>query len=284
MRHRLIAVVLTLMSVAVLAGCAGGGGTGARRVSVETVQLAAENTQAAPSTQFTMTVAVGSGSRHQIVKASGVGSGDGKLGRVVLEVPGGGSIEELIVDDALYMDLDGLPAATQWLPDGKHWLRIGFDDVAGRLGLDLGELRDQARSSTPASGLEYLQGLSGDVTRVGDETINGEHATRYRASIDYSLVADKLEGLSAAAKDQLRELGTVPADVWIDDHDRVVKMHYTISGSAVGADSAARTAEVTTEITAFGVAVDVQGPPADEVVDITDLPGIAGTPSGTIPA
>ena len=284
MRRRLIALVLPVVSIAVLAGCGGGGGTEAKAVSVQTVQLAAENTQAAESTQFTMTITVGSGTRRQAVKASGVGSGDGRLGRVVIEGPDGTSIEELIVDDAIYMNLDGLPAATEGIPDGKHWLRIGFDDLADQLGLDLGELRDQARSSTPTSGLEYLQGLSGDVTRVADDTINGEHATRYRATLDYSLVADKLDGLSAEAKGQLRKLGTVPADVWIDDHDRVVKMHYTITGSAVGADSASRTAEVTTQITAFDVPVDVQAPPADDVIDITDLPGSEGASSGTIPA
>jgi hypothetical protein len=284
MRRCLIALVLPLVSIAVLAGCGGGGGTEAKGVSVKTVQLAAENTQAAQSTQFTMTIAVAVGDRNETVTASGVGSGDGKLGRVVLEAPGGGHIEELIVEDAIYMNLDGLRNGSQELPDGKHWLRIGFDDLAGKLGLDLGELRDQAQSSTPASGLQYLQGLSGDVTRVADDTINGEHATRYRASLDYSLVADKLGSLSATAKNQLRKLGIVPADVWIDDHDRVVKMHYTISGSAFGADSASGTAEVTMEITAFDVPVDVQAPPADEVIDITDLPGAVGAPSGTIPA
>jgi hypothetical protein len=61
-------------------------------------------------------------------------------------------------------------------------------------------------------------------------------------------------------------------------------MHYTITGSAVGADSASRTAEVTTQITAFDVPVDVQAPPADDVIDITDLPGSESASSGTIPA
>ena len=57
------------------------------------------------------------------------------------------------------------------------------------------------------------------MTKVGDDTIDGEHTTHYRASIDYSKALDKLDGLSAAAKaSTLGELGTVPADVWIDDH------------------------------------------------------------------
>ena len=98
-----------------------------------------------------------------------------------MELPGTGKLEERIVDDALYMSLDGLPIGNQEVPAGKHWVRIGFGDVAGQLGLNLDDLRNQAQSSTPSSGLQYLQGLSGDVERVGDDTIDGEHATHYRA-------------------------------------------------------------------------------------------------------
>ena len=55
----------------------------------------------------------------------------------------------------------------------------------------------------------------------------------------------------------------------IDDQDRVVKMHITIDGGALGAG--AGTAEMTMEITDFGVPVDVQAPPDDETVDFSTL-------------
>ena len=124
---------------------------------------------------------------------------------------------------------------------------------------------------TMATGLEYLQGLSGDVQKVGDDTVAGEHATHYRASIDYAKVAEKLPDTSAKARDELTKLGTVPADVWINDDDRVVKMQMAIDGGAFGGDGGK--IEMTMEITDFGVPVDVQAPPEDETVDLSSLGG-----------
>ena len=66
-------------------------------------------------------------------------------------------------------------------------------------------------------------------------------------------------------------LGTVPADVWINDDDRVVKMHLVIDGSAF--DTSGGTADLTMQITDFGVPVDVQPPPADETSDLSALLG-----------
>jgi hypothetical protein len=56
--------------------------------------------------------------------------------------------------------------------------------------------------------------------------------------------------------------------VWIDDQDRVVK----IQGSEPGGG------DVTFEVTAFGVPVDVSAPPADDVIELPGVDG-AGTKS-----
>ena len=49
------------------------------------------------------------------------------------------------------------PRRPERLPDGSTWLRIELDDLAA--GADsTGRAADQARSSTPSSGFEYLQG------------------------------------------------------------------------------------------------------------------------------
>jgi hypothetical protein len=273
MRRRLIALSLAMTSIAALAGCGGGGAGEANAVSVEAMQLAADNTEAAHSSRFVMSMDVVSGDEHVTIRTLGAASADGKRARVAVELAGNGQFEELIVDDQLYLKVDGLPGGNQRLPAGKHWVRIGFDDLAGQLGLDLDEFRNQARSGTHS--LQYLEGLSGHVERVGDDTVNGEHATQYRASIDYSLAADKLPGLSGRVKYQLAELGTVPADVWIDDHDRVVKLHYAIDASAFGVPgSGSGTAELTMEIGGFDEPVDVQAPPADEVIDLSELVGV----------
>ncbi len=61
----------------------------------------------------------------------------------------------------------------------------------------------------------------------------------------------------------------MPADVWINDDDRVVKMQFAIDGSAFGSDGGA--IQMTMEITDFGVPVDVQAPPEDQTVDFSSL-------------
>jgi hypothetical protein len=168
----------------------------------------------------------------------------------------------------MYMDFGDLGAFGGKLPEGKRWVSIDLDALKSQGG-DYGSLIDQTQNTGPTQGLEYLQGLSGDVTKVGDDTVAGQHATHYRASIDYAKVAAKLPESSRDVADKLAKLGTVPADVWIDDQDRVVKMRFAIDGSAFGGAGGAVQLEM--EITDFGVPVDVQAPPADETVDLASL-------------
>lgn len=260
-----IAIALAITATA----CGSGGSGGDAAVSIRTLQAAVSNTQHASTSRFLMDVSFDGSGRNVVIHADGVASDDGKQGKVTVTLPTLGSIEERVVDGIVYMDFGGLPFASV-LPEGKHWLSVSADELKARTGTDLGSL-DQAQNNSPRQGLEYLQGLSGDVEKVGDDTVAGEHATHYRASIDYAKVAAKLPSESSALADKLAKLGTVPADVWIDDHDRVVKMHFTIDGSTLGAEAGA--GEFTMEITDFGVPIDVQAPPADETVDFLTLRG-----------
>jgi hypothetical protein len=167
------------------------------------------------------------------------------------------------------MNFGDLPLASK-LGD-KSWIAINLDELGQKTGTDFGALADQAQSSGPQQGLEYLQGLSGDVEKVGDDTVAGEHATHYRAQIDDAKVAQKLP--EGATRDRVATLGVVPADVWIDDGDRVVKMQFAVDGSSFG-ESGARV-QMTMEMTDFGVPVDVQAPPPDQVTDFSTLGSIS---------
>ena len=62
----------------------------------------------------------------------------------------------------------------------------------------------------------------------------------------------------------------MPVDVWIDEQDRVVKLQMTMPSRRV-AGAGGGTIEMTMEITEFGVPVDVQAPPPEEVVPIGEL-------------
>ena len=251
-----------------VAAC-GGGGSGEAAVSIETLQTAASNSQAAESSRFTMEMTVDGMGDSLAITADGVASGDGKNGQITMSMPIVGTIEQRIVDGVMYMDLGSFPG----MPDrfaGK-WVKLDPEQLKDdpRFGTAFSELANQAESNSPKQGLEYLRGLSGDVQDLGQEDVNGQPATHYRASIDYSKLADELPGVTDEAREQFAQLGTVPADIWIDGQDRVVKLHLTMDGASFGGESG--TVDMTMEITEFGVPVDVQAPPADQVVDFSEL-------------
>jgi hypothetical protein len=238
------------------------------QLSVDTLQAAATNTRAAESAQFTMSMSFQSAGQRIDMHAAGAVAQDGRRAGIEIDIPGVGRIEERILDDSVYLSLDGFPLPDGSVPAGKHWLRMDVGDLARASGLDLNTFREQAQSSTPAQGLAYLHGLSGAVERVGDEVLHGAHATHYRASIDYATAVDELPNLTAQARQRLATLGRVPADVWIDDYNRVVKMQFSVDGSAFGSGHA----EMTMEISDFGAPVVIEAPPADQVISISELP------------
>ena len=195
--------------------------------------------------------------------AEGVVAGDGKTGQITLDaVRRLGSIEERIVDGIVYMQLRR-PAVRVASSAASSGCRSSLDELQQRGG-------DARRSGRPGAverparrASSTSQGLSGDVEKVGDDTVAGRARTHYRATIDYAKVARQAaRRRPRASATSCRSSGTVPVDVWIDDDDRVVKMHLAIDAGSLGA--AAGTVEMTMEITDFGVPVDVQAPPADQ--------------------
>jgi hypothetical protein len=205
-------------------------------VAIDTIQLAAANTQAADSMQFELHT-----SGMLDVSASGAVSGDGQQGQVSVDLGPLGKVEERVVDGTVYIQAGGLLGGSQ---DG--WYSISPDrlhDLGSALGGDAGAAFD----GTPTSALDALDKLAGPVETVGDDTVGGSHATHYRVTVD------------AKGTD-------TPLDVWIDDHDRVVKLQGSVPNGG----------DLTFEVTAFGVPVEVQAPPADQVTELPDLSGLAG--------
>jgi len=255
-----------VVALAITAAACGSGGTGAAAVSIKTLQAAASNTQAADSSRFVMDVTVDVAGMPTTVKIDGTTTSDGKTAQMTMTLPGVGGLEERIVDGVIYMNMGDIAGGK--LGD-RPWVKLDLEQLKQQGGGMFGDLADQAQSNSPQQGLEYLQGLSGDVTKVGDDTVAGEHATHYTATIDYSKALDKLPDAPQAMRDALTKLGTVPADIWIDDNDRVVKMKMDIDASAFGAGAGKATMSM--EITDFGVPVDVQAPPDDQVTDFSAL-------------
>jgi hypothetical protein len=271
-RKALAAVALGVLA-ALAAACGGGTGDRAASVSAEQIQLAASNSSAAESFRFTTTIGFDIEGERVEMHMDGIGSADGQRAQITAEIPEVGSFEERIVDGVVYMDLAAFPDVARTLPAGKRWVAI---DPAAVGGLDQEQLRalsEQAEQNTPATGLDTLRGLTGDVEDLGQETVGGRTATHYRGELDLgALGEEELGDVSEEERElfgALASSGPVPVDVWIDDQDRVVKMQMTrpfpaFAGAVGGID-------LTMEITEFGVPVDVQAPPPEEVVSITEL-------------
>jgi hypothetical protein len=278
-RRGLAGIAIASVVVAGLAGCGSGSGDQAG-VSIKTLRAAADNSQGAASTSFASTFVISSRGKTVEMHGTGAVTSDGQQGQITLDVADEGSMEERITPDGIYIDFGGIPRLARELPDGKRWLFISYDALSAEAGTDYRALLGGGQTSNPQQGLEYLQATSGDVTKVGDDTVGGAHATHYRTTIDYAKYADeKLADAKPAVRDKVAALGKVPADVWINDSDRVVKTHFAVDATAFGAASGS--AEMTMEITGFGVPVNVEAPPADQTVDVSDVAGSQSTASST---
>jgi hypothetical protein len=278
---RRTALAGALVALAITAAaCGSGSGSGGQQaaVSIKTLEAAVSNTEAAESTRFVMDLTIEVAGESMTMHGEGVASGDGQNGQISMRIPSVGTMEQRIVDGTFYANFgDLLGSGFDKELGGKKWVVFDLDELGALGESNISQLADQSDASGPKQGLEYLQGLSGDVEEVGEDTVAGRPATRYRASIDYAKVAAEQPGATPEMSAALTKLGTVPADVWIDDQDRVVKMHFAIDAAAFGGKDGK--AVMTMEITDFDVPVDVQAPPADETVDLSALSSLGGLES-----
>jgi LppX/LprAFG-like lipoprotein len=167
-------------------------------------------------------------------------------------------IDEVLDGTTIYVRS---PLFSAGLPAGKSWLKLDLQKVGKAQGVDLSQLMGQ----DPSQSFAQLQ-ASGQVTKVGDETIDGVDTTHYRGKID-------LSKLPAAAKIKaLAKAKYGPYDVWIgtdDGYVHRVKTSYTLGQQAFG---------LTMSFSDFGKDVSVTVPAANETVDATNksLQGLGG--------
>ena len=266
---RSIAVFATELVLALAATACGSGGTGPATISIATLRSAATNSQQAETQTFEFTADVDAKAQQLAMTGSGIVAGDGKTGKLTMKVGSVGEIEELITPDGVYVDMGSIMCTK--LPDGKRWLFMSSDEIAGQSGGGAqAPQADTGQTSTQA--LEYLQATTGDVEKVGEDTVNGAPATHYVTHVDYGKWSEEhMPDASAAERAKVAKLGVVPMDVWINGDDRVVKLSFDVDASGFGGDGARM--KMTMEITGFGEPLDVQAPPADEVVTQSELQG-----------
>jgi hypothetical protein len=166
--------------------------------------------------------------------------------------------EERLVDGTVYLELP--PHSVP----GFDWIRIASGVITGDELAQLG-----AGSNDPSAQAAVLRHLN-HVVLVGHETIAGVQTTHYTGIADFATALAtakvKLGASSPVTKELEHEItvfhaGRLPVSVWIDDQNQPRRMTLTI---IVKGDPL----HFTYNFSDFGVAVNIQAPPAGAVQDL----------------
>jgi hypothetical protein len=210
-----------------------------------------------------------------VMTADGLMTLDGEQLEMTAKVDAGDDSVEMAmrgISGVVYMKMSDVPGA----PDG--WMKID----ASQFGAGAGTL---GTASDPSEFLDYLYAVADSVQEVGREEVHGAQTTHYFALLDLTNMPDD-DTVPPEVRDQLLEeiaslgfaLPPIPADIWIDDDGRLRKMQLVMDfsdmlggfGSLGGDDMPNITMTMSMELSDFGVAVDVQPPPADEIIPFNE--------------
>ena len=144
--------------------------------------------------------------------------------------------------------------------------------MGAQMGINL-----EAFRQTGAGQLAYLSEVA-DVEEVGTETVRDAETTHYRFTTDLAELAESgPEELRSSFEQMIEITGSdeIPTEVWIDGDDRVRRLVTDVEMDLQGQQVSQLS---TIEYYEFGVQFDVQPPPEEDTVDITELGGGGGTP------
>jgi hypothetical protein len=272
--RRLLLLALSLVLVLLLGPACGGG-----RKPVAVLAAAQSKTTGAKTSRVAMTIDATEKPGAPVTKITGEGAFDyaTRHGTLTMDtaglgVPGiSGNVEIVFLGDVFYMKL---PAG---LLPGKPWLKLDLASLSQAQGIDLAGLQELS-SNDPTANLRFLGGAE-NVEKHDEVEVRGVATTRYTFVVD-------LEKSKAKAPDDLKDdidrliqqLGTssYPGEAWVDGDDLIRRLKFTFANVG-GAKSSA---VLTQEFFDFGVQVDAQAPPADQVSDFSKLLQGAGQSPG----
>ena len=198
--------------------------------------------------------------------------GDYSVDAASIGLQGSGKVRTLVTGGVLYLSLDTLeggdPSSNPDLA-GKKWLKLDPQAFGGQ---------GQVGQSNPSGGLDAVRGAKGDVNRVGSEKVRGTRTTRYQVAIDAEQAVNSApEEQRAEARNSIGALGsrTIPADVWVDGKGRLRKVRLLVAASSSNTKGS-----IAFEYFDLGARVNVEAPPASEVVDFQELLGGSPTTTG----
>jgi hypothetical protein len=271
-------VAAAALILAIIAVTVGGSGKPAHHPTAGTgpaAVLAAYNTTlGAESAQWNASLAVGVTS----VTVNGISDVRTDQAVVTVQLPAPyGPIELRSTGQDYFVHL---PPQLTSVAGGKPWVRVDRGTLQALAGSQLG-VPGLGTTLDFSSVLAWLRGVSGQITTVGNERIEGTPTTHYRAQVDLSRVAATAGSDANGAGALAQAVGrTLPLDVWIDAQGRLRQLKVSLDLDALPATQAQTrptkaggTAVLTVDLWNFGVSVHPVPPPANQVGDASSLIG-----------
>jgi hypothetical protein len=167
------------------------------------------------------------------------------------------------------------PLLAKQLPPGKTWIKGDAKDLSSA---DAGQMSQfgSLAGTDPRDVFGMLKAVSGSIEAVGSETIRGVETSHYRATIDLAKLeqlvpAEQRQSLGGIGQSaQQAGLSEIPLDVWVDADQRVRKLSMDIDAKQPGTSQSVK-ASFVVELYDYGKALEIELPPAGEVVDASTL-------------
>ncbi|MBA3718120.1 MAG: hypothetical protein H0W87_07845 [Actinobacteria bacterium] len=272
----------------VVAGCGGGGGgggkttTGGSSSDVKRVLAdAPQKVKDANSSKVSFSITIESDKLANALTIPGEGEFDyaKKQGRMTMDYSdvlsaagqsGSGQMEILTTGTVYYLKW---PLFSTAVGAKTPWVSFDLTKLDQISGIDVSSLKT-INQGDPSQTLVYLK-AAGTVEDQGAEDVDGTSTTKYHAVIDLDRIPDLAPADQRAAVrasvDSLKTtygISELPLDVWIDDQGLPRKLSYEIQATVSG-QKVKTSLEM--KLSDYGVAVDVQPPPASEVTDLADV-------------
>lgn len=270
MRRALVIIIGTVLAIAGT-GC---GSQDAAGVPTALIATVLDRTEAAKTAKMVQTVELPGGQRDDATSARFEAVVD------LTDMKSSGALtfgalhyDVVQIGTTVYIDSRGITHGKVF--DGRPWIRQ-----------DLATIGAAGGSSSLASGgpssPDMLRGVTSEPVEVGKEVVDGERMTHYRMDLDLSKLP---AGVPERTRDLLgtmnKALGgqTIPVDLWVDGkkRERKVQVRIDLSRSSRGAGATTGTVVVTSTFSDFGVAANVQAPPADQTMDLAEFQRVAAS-------
>ncbi|WP_042420285.1 hypothetical protein [Streptacidiphilus anmyonensis] len=169
----------------------------------------------------------------------------------------GGTMHMMMSGTTMYMGMSG-KAAFQ----GKHWMKMDLSKDAA-----IADSLNKSSGQDPATQLKLFTS-SGDIKRVGTETVDGVSTTHYSGTVDFAKLATEQDPSLKSLVQQDSKLGvsSMKVDLWVNGQNLPVRMVEATPASSTMSLNA------TIDYTDYGTTpVTVTPPPAGDTLDMSSL-------------